>query len=59
MTIQTVIDNLARTIAGKRELLAVMEHEGSTWSTGLTEVVRMNVEELERIHKDLVAAKGS
>ena len=54
MNIQTVIDNLSRTIDGKRELLATLEREASTWNTGFVGVVRMNVEELERIRADLI-----
>ncbi len=54
MNLQTVIDNLTRTIDGKRELLAVLEREASTWNIGVVEMVRMNVEELERIRADLI-----
>lgn len=54
MNIQTVIDNLTRTIDGKRQLLATLEREASTWNIGIVEMVRMNVEELERVRADLI-----
>lgn len=58
MTVQEIIDNLNRTINGKRELLATLEREASTWNLAGVEMVRINVEELERIRDDLLKVKA-
>lgn len=52
MNLQTVIDNLTRTIDGKRELLANLERLG--YPSSIMEFVRMNIEELERVRADLL-----
>ena len=57
MNLQTVIDNLNRTIDGKRKLLAVLEREASTWDMDSVQTFRMGVEELERIRDDLLQIK--
>jgi hypothetical protein len=57
VNIQTVIDNLSRTIDGKNQFLAALEREGSTFNLGIAKIVRLNIEELERIKADLEACQ--
>lgn len=54
MDIQTVIDNLDRTIAGKRELVVALK-KGVVPS--LSQLVGCNIEDLVRIRADLVKVR--
>lgn len=59
MTIHDVITNLDNTIAGKKELLAAMNKEASTWNLGMGSIVHMNIAELERIRADLIKVRDN
>lgn len=53
MNLQTVIDNLDQTIAGKKKLLDSTE----VANTYLREIRRINTEELRRIRDDLIKVR--
>ena len=56
MTIQTVIDNLDRTIKGKTKLRGILDRGDGTQSAE-AEFLRVNIEELGRIRDDLIKVR--
>lgn len=56
MNIQTVIDNLDRTIEGKKNLLGRLDHPVPP---ALVELVWINIDELNRIREDLITVRDN
>ena len=57
MNIQTVIDNLDRTIAGKIELRNQLRF--GTCLPSLADLVQINIDELNRIREDLITVRDN
>lgn len=57
MNLQTVIDNLDRTIEGKEDLHRVMS-SGIPVEVMLAKWVQINIDELKRIREDLLKVKA-
>ena len=53
VTLQTVIDNLDRTIAGKMTLKDALERHGPIFAR----LLEVNVDELKRIREDLLKVR--
>ena len=57
MNLQTVISNIERTIAGKKNLLSRIQGSGSVQDVVTSEYLSLNIGELERIRDDLVLCR--